>query len=456
MNFKKFLALGMAAIITANAGFAMAAGNVSIEPTKGVSIDQANQIISQTHQIDINHIAPNVDVRYIVVDKHLMKNAQVGGEALANVTEQTCSINMPVDQNFSSSYLGSQENHKFMQDVVDPANVTQAQLRTEFAVLHEASHCNLYSTERPFRADNAQVEENLNNFFKLSNTTIIGAKGEQRYDSVYHILHENYADALASMELIRKYGDTPDVLATLTKISIERHESTATFSVDGFDSHSTYFTMKEILKPETISKIMLAKSNADLPELALQIANKGTFKAINTYGDVNNIIGTDSLFSGVSTLTTKLIYAEVLGSSETSNINMYHEKNELYTIAKNTLNAIKAEHGKELSSLKTEKDVKEWISKNASLIFDESMNQVNYALGPQFDKNNDVVGSVVDYVKSTTKGEKIMSVAKIKSEGSSQLASLNMGDKDTVLANIETIRTGSIDTKLGSTPSLKR
>lgn len=451
MNFKKFITIGLAAVITSTAAMA---GTINALPSAGVSAQETAVILSVAQDIDISHIAPNVDVNYIVMKTNHIRSGGVGGEALANVTDQTCQIHMPVGTDFSSSHLGTNEYHDFLKSVVTPENANQDRLRTEFAVLHEASHCNLYSSDRPFRADNPTVENNLNQYFRLSGASFLGPKGENRYESIYNVLHENYADALAAMELIRTHGDTPDVLSVISKSATERHETASSRSKNEFEAHSGNYTLEEVIKPEMISKIMLAPTNKDLQELALQVANKGTFKVINTYGNVDNIVGLDSLYSGASMLAVKQIYGKVLGQQEKSNINMHHETNELYKIATTTVNEIVKTYASDFAKLKTEKDVKEWVDKNANAVFEEATNQVNYALGPQYEAHNDVNKSVAEYIKSSPKGEKL-TVAQIKTKGSQDLAQVSSKDVPSVMANIESIRSQSVMTSNAVMPKLK-
>lgn len=417
MKIKNLLVLGSAALAIGLSQLAIADVSVS----KGVSLEQAQEVTVASQKINIEHIAPKTNINYIVIQDHLMKNAQVGASATVDILAQTCKIEMPVDTKFSSTHLGSNAYKEFLKDVVTPQNISEEQLRTEFAVIHEASHCNLYNIENPFIADDVQVQNNLNQFFKLSS---FSEKDGNRFDGLYHTLQENYADTLATMELIRTYGDKPEIISIIQKISIERTGIAIDYSRQGFDSHSTSFSINEVLKPETISKILLASTNQDLQTMALEIANKGTFKMINTYSNVEDVTNQDSLNFGVASMVTKLLYSKVSTSTEKSNINLHLEKNKLYLTAQNTVNELEHTFQKDFTNFKTEKDVSNWIESHWDDILNESYNATNQTLGEQYDINNPIVESIVKYIKDSPKEIK-QNIKQAKADGIKALASIN-------------------------------
>lgn len=173
-NMIKFLTVGVVSVLTATSSFA---NNINVESTVGTTAQEAAYVMSLAQDIDISQLAPNVDIDYIVMQKKHVRSGGASGEALVNITDQTCKINMPIGTDFSSSYLGTNEHHDFMKSVVTPENRNQEILRTEFAILHEAAHCNLYGTDKPFRADNRNVEELLNKYFRLSGASFLGKRG---------------------------------------------------------------------------------------------------------------------------------------------------------------------------------------------------------------------------------------------------------------------------------------
>lgn len=256
------------------------------------------------------------------------------------------------------------------------------------------------------------------------------------------------------MELIRKHGNTPDVLSILSKSATERHETASSRSKNEFDSHGANYTLEEVIKPEMISLVMLANTNKDLQELALKVANKGTFKVINTYGDVEKIIGPDSLNSGVATMTIRQIYGKILQNQEPQNINMYHNTNELYAIATATTTKLFSSFKEDFSKIKTEKDVKEWINFHASDVLTEANSQVIGALKNNTNTNQNIYDNIIDYIKSTPKGDKL-TIAQIKQKGSYDLVKFSSKEVPSVMANIENIRNQSQTQISTNTPKIK-
>lgn len=450
MQFKKMVTIGLVTGLTFAASLAHA-GNIQAEPAKGVSIAQAQTIVSQSQHIDISHIAPNVDLKFIVMQDNLMKVGNVGGEASLDMMAQTCKIDMPVGESFISAKLGTNEGRGYLNDVIKSDSLSEEKLRTEFAVIHEAAHCNLYSTATPFKNANKEVEDILNKYYKFSGSTY---EKDAVYQSIYYTLHENYADTLASMEIIRKYGDTKEVVSMLTKINAERNDVAVSLSKKGFDSHSTGYSLEEVLKPENISKIMLAPSSKDLQNMALDIANQSTTKVIATYGDIGKIVSNESLYSGVASITSRMIYGMVTEKDNAPNVNLHMESNELYKIAKITFNELENTFKSDFVKMKSEKDVEKWLEQNHSEVINEALNQVNYNVGMLAENGNDIVKKVENTIKSENTGIKL-TLKEIRDNTKAKLASINGEDnKNTVMANIVNIRDGQ-ELKVSSTPTKK-
>ena len=129
------------------------------------------------------------------------------------------------------------------------------------------------------------------------------------------------------MEMIRKYGDSPETISMLTKLAAERQGVAVTLSKGGFDSHSSGGVFEKILTPEMISKIMLAPNNKELQKMALEIANESTYNVIATYGDVHKIAGEENIYSGAVSLTSRLLFAKVSKDNTHQNVNIDKEGN---------------------------------------------------------------------------------------------------------------------------------
>lgn len=390
--------------------------SISVSQEAGISLGKLNNLIEKVHKIDTSDIiSDNVSIQYIVLDKTHIDSGYAGGDAGVDLSAQNCSIRMPVDSEFSSSFLGTRANREVFKDRVSPSNDEQYFLRTAFSTYHEASHCNFYNIEKPFIASDFQVQQNMNDFFRFSGKH---QDSEGRtYSGYYEILNENYADARGAMELIKKHGAGADVISVLEKARIERAETVATTSQFGFDAHSSMYSLEEVLKPEMVEKIKNS-SPQELQQMALEVANKGAVKVVATYGNVDQIISQESLMTGATSIALKIHGGELTEASMTpsQNVNLHHDTNKLYGIAQDTLKNLQDDAS--FNQIKSGEDLKSWFDKNQLTVENEAYNNTNQSLGIEFEKNNNVVGSVADYIK-TSEIESKKSLKDIYKEASS-------------------------------------
>lgn len=449
MEIKKIVTLGLAAGLMAFSALSMAGNNVTADNTAGVTVAEAASVISTANNINISHIAPNADVKLIVMTDKMIKLGNVGGYAEVDIMNQTCNIGMPISTNFVTAKLGSAENRNFLGDVTDASNLTEERMMSEFAIIHEASHCNLYSNAKPFISSDKTVEANLNKYFRYSSSFI---EGDSVNQSIYYTLHENYADTLAAMEMIRTYGGSNEVLSVLNKIAAQRDDVAVTYSQKGFEAHSTGISLAKVLNPEMVSKIMLAPNATDLQQMALEIANSSTAEVIATYGDVSKIAGIENLYTGASTLTSRMIYSKYAGkSSPTSNIDLNMESNELFQLAKSSMSELEKNFKDDFSKFKTENDVKTWLEKNYNEVFEEAMNQVRHNIDSFAENGQEIIKDIASNIEANNTGVKL-TLKEIKDNTKNKLAALNnVENKPTVLANMNNIRNSSMET-VSSTP----
>lgn len=377
---------------------------VSISVSKGVnvSLGELTSIIEKTQKIDTSDIIPNdIKIKYTVLDKEMIDSGYAGGDAVVDLAAQNCSISVPIDKEMGSSFLGTRANREYFKDYVSPTNYEQGFLRTAFATYHEASHCKFYNMEKPFLAENTQVQDNLNDYFRFAGKHTNEAG--HVFAGYYEILNENYADTRGAMELIKKHGSGHDVIAVLEKARLERAESVATTSQTGFDAHSSMYSLEEVLKPEMVEKIKQSNP-VELDKMALEIANRGAVKVVATYGNVDEIISNTSIMTGTSRLALVMYGNEIEQSTATPNVNLHFDSNKLYTAAEGAVKELKAANL--FTGIKTQEDLNDLFKKNQLQIENEALNSANQVFGPEFDKNNDVVGSVANYFKEAQVGEK--------------------------------------------------
>ena len=218
--------------------------------------------------------------------------------AYINLLKQTCGIEIHLDEQFNAPYMGSDKNDVDFKSISGIENENQKNLLTEFVVMHEISHCKLYSDIKPFRMDDKSVENFLNKYFQYGR-----GENPSKDASIYQLLQENFSDANAAIQLIRLNGASKDVLTVLQKIQIMRAESEAANISGGIKSHMTSETLNQILKEDVIKQILEEKDDLKLSELASKIATTGTMITLKKQS--NNPLASfnaDSILIGATNL----------------------------------------------------------------------------------------------------------------------------------------------------------
>jgi len=286
MNCKKFLVLGLAAIISTNA-FAHNPAAQSI-----------NELTEKVYTLQQHNIIPTVNVNYIVKSIEEINKNRVEEVANLNIATEIVRL-IHVTPDMKISHSGTVENRNVLKEVTGASNEKQENLRTEYITYHETSHCKLYEVKNPFKAEDKDAEYMLNKYFQYSRPSYGSKHGDSR---LYYILQENFADTSAFIQLIKAHGADKDVLSTMQKIQVERSDAANAYNKNGLIAHNTEFSLKEVLKEENIKKILATNDPEVLLEMALKISNDGMWKSIKThnnsqYKDAGQVINTDRQFS---------------------------------------------------------------------------------------------------------------------------------------------------------------
>lgn len=353
MNYKKFLLLGLTAVMTMNAFGANIHVDKSIE-----------QLAQKVHSIQENKAFPNVDVNYIIKSSDVAQKSNVA-HAKLNVGFENCTVNIEVTPDFKVGFLGSNNQREFFKEVTQDSNATQEDLRVAFITYHEASHCKMYEIKEPFKADNPQVQKALNDFYQFSGKSFTNSdKGD---DGLYYILQENFADAFGFIQLIKNHGATADSLTLMQKIQVERTEIAHTHNNERIIAHNTDNTLKEILKEENIKKIIATDDMTQLQEIALQIANKGMWTSVRTHAQIDQVINYQSLESGSLGFLIDLMDKDMgIHKDLKKNINLHLTDNVLYQSALET--KLELEKKFDLSKIKTTKQFESFYQENSEAI----------------------------------------------------------------------------------------
>jgi hypothetical protein len=431
MKYSKLLVLGLAAIISTNA-LAM--------PTQAEqTINQLNQQVQMLQQ---NNIIPKIDVNYIVKPAEEINKNRVEAMANLNVAEENCTVDINVTPDIKISYTGTHENREFLKEVTATSNQVQDGLRMSYITYHETAHCKLHEIKDPFRAEDKKAEAALNKFFKFSGSSYGSEHGDI---GLYYMLHENFADTFAFMQLIKHHGVGKDVMETMQKIQIERSDAANSYNKNGLIAHNTEFSLKEVLKEENIRKIMATDSQEQLQEMALKIANKGMWTSIVTHGNVSQIVNQESLENGARFLLNNVISkSSNMEHTSEKNVNLNFEDNMLYKAALEAKDRMAK--SVDFSSIKTQADMQKFQEEYNSGIESIIRGKVDKQLEESIKNGLDPLVAIEDYA-NTIKPEAKQSLEEIKTNGAEAVKNIDKLSeklsKDTVLKNLNSIRQAS-------------
>ena len=187
-----------------------------------------------------------------------------------------CSITLTFSKLGQNVYAG---HSKELKEITKIQNDEERQLSNNFYLYHEINHCNFSNKKEIFLIDGQpELQKKVNYYF-------MNMSGSHLNDSLTEIMHENFADTMAAIQLIKTHGYNQATSSLLNKIAIERYETGFNYinSENRIESHNTYLSLKEILKTENIDFIIKESDNNKLELFAQKIANKSVYTLANTY-----------------------------------------------------------------------------------------------------------------------------------------------------------------------------
>lgn len=392
--------------------------------------DNLEHIMKQVHTLQQEKALPNVPVNYIVkADKEIASTRVIASADLQGL--KNCEVNIQVNSDMNISYTGTKQNRETLKEVTNAINSSQELIRTEYITYHETAHCKMYEIKDAFQHENLQVQNTLNQFFKFSSTSYI-TEAKAGNASVYYMLHENFADSFAFIQLLKSHGPTQDVLETMQKIQIERSDAANEYNKDGLIVHNTQFALKEILKEENIQKILATDNQADLQEMALNFANKGLWQSVATYtkssGGTYDVVNMESVQSGILFLVNHTLYShsDTIVHKE-QNINVNLENNKLYEVSQEIISELKKDND---FSKMNEKQIHQFLKNNQKQI--EKI--IQSKMDSRFDMNKTM--TIAEFVSHHIDNDASQysstpkNIAQIKSDGIEDLKTIhNIAEK---------------------------
>jgi hypothetical protein len=339
-KFSKFMMMGLAAITISNA--------VMAQP----NVDTTS--LSYTQQIE--YVIKNSTEKGMLTKNMTVRVHQLGDNAdkpsdyyMSLKADGDCEVNVSVDKHGDFDYFGSKENIKEFKDLVHPSTQQESQLYKELITLHEASHCEFSKIEKPFIIKgNSELQEKVNFTYTNSGGYYVVENGVNKvYTCVHQILNETFADTYGAMQLIKSHGATPDVLNTLSKFDLQRHEQGfITRAKMGVEEHDTHFSLAELLKPENIERVVKSNNPQELKQMALELSNASLGNLlVNT--TMAKPLSTDTITSGVINIISAMKSQEESlqkgNTQETTGFNQFTtaENSLIFKIATGVIKEIK-------------------------------------------------------------------------------------------------------------------
>lgn len=435
-KLNKFLLIGMVTVLSFNA---LATPLSQME-------NHANQIQQQITQLKESEAIPkNIGITFKKVAEEEITQSRLKAEALLNISQETCNVNINATEDMKVGFSGSNENREFFKEVTEAKSHKEELLRTEYIVLHEASHCKLYEVKDVFKSGDTAVDTVLNQYYKFSSASYQNSpKGDA---SLYYMLHENFADTHAFMQMLKENGPTTDVLKTIQQVQIERTEAATQYNTSGMIVHNTNFALKELLKEENINKVMSLQTQGEIQEFALQIANKGLWESVSS-NNASHVASPESLENGAQILLANVMRKDIFGQTEKSNISVNWENNKLLEVANDTYKEFKSQH--DTSKIKTQEDFTAFYKQHAQQLNEKIVENLGNELNTSYEKGVDIVEVVDSYISSTAKSP-ILTIQQIKEQGIKDLNSIDslasrVNSKESIVKNISQIRATNYQT----------
>lgn len=225
------------------------------------------------------------------------------------ITKDGCIVSITTGKNGEKLYAGTLDNYDKFADIMASENSKQNDLQLEYLTLHEASHCQFRTIDSPFIIKgNDALSQKISYIFNLASTTykpsILDSKIGNSFESVYRMLDESFADTYALIHMMKKHGSDQDLQKVMIKIHAQRKELGIYHNNgDKFIAHDTHHAIGNLLKPEMLDKINSINSQAEIQQLALEIANDNIAQVLvnnnfqsgldltHVYGAVTDVFG---------------------------------------------------------------------------------------------------------------------------------------------------------------------
>lgn len=215
---------------------------------------------------DLNKTFENSKQKNNILFSHSDKN-----DAFAISFNDACIVNMKIDEDGFGVKMEYDEykDKKFSENL--KINEKDKDLYNEFIIRHEISHCRFTDYAQPFVVSKNKVNNDFMNSFLLNSGAVTSS-------SAVSMISEAYADSLAAIQMMVKYGVNNK---TLNQLLSKVHTFRETIAIDESDravlnSHDLHDSIKLLLTKEykeKISKITQVDSSL-MEEMALEVSNK--------------------------------------------------------------------------------------------------------------------------------------------------------------------------------------
>ncbi len=405
MNYGKILALGLAAFIGSNA---LAAPNLEDNPA-------IHQLAQKVHMMQKAQVMPPVDVSFVLKPKaEILEESNVAFASL-DISKQSCVVEMNVSPEGVMGNLSSPEMVDKFSGLLHFENQKQEELHTEFVLLHEMSHCQLYGIDSPFRSSDPIIQELMNKYYQFSENQI--GLNDNPIASPYYVLHENFADTMAAIQLLKNHGPTKDVLTTLQKIQVSRSEVAVSSKEEyGFDPHNSNFSLEELLTKDIIKKVLKTNSQQEIIEIALNIANKGMWKSIKTHSSFEEVISAQTLEDGALVIASVLAREGIVESDvkPTSNIQIKEQNNVLFKIGKEVAKELREQIIEK--GLTSDEEINSFFSSIESQIRESVAQKLDKEITVEYEKYGKTHYEILQEHGNAIKKESIKTLSEIKDE----------------------------------------
>lgn len=183
--------------------------------------------------------------------------------------------------------LTSPENKPLIQKILGFTEAEE-ELRNEFVLGHEVSHCGFPNIKDPFRIKgHSALSAQLNKVYAdTAQRTIKSSNGFGEAVPVHGLadaLNESFADTTSAINLLKKYNGSDEVKVFLQKISAERelnNQITSPLDKELIDAYDLGAATKNVLKPENLQRILSTDNPDELRDIAIELSNNSLMTSL--------------------------------------------------------------------------------------------------------------------------------------------------------------------------------